>query len=131
EHDLDERPLDGADERGVQLTHRDAGIVLEELGQAMAHGFLERQYLGGALSRLAGERKVFGHQRAAPREHRGAQEGVLELAYVTGPGVAHEELANVVAHADDRRPQVAVELVDEELDQVRDVAAPLAERREG
>src|SRR5437870_12981867 len=32
EHDLDERPLDRADERGVELTHRRPGVALEELG---------------------------------------------------------------------------------------------------
>ena len=92
----------------------------------MADGLLERQHVGRGLPRLAGEGEVLGHERPAPGEHGSAEERVLELAHVSRPRVPHEELADLLAHADDRRAEVAVHLVDEELDQVGDVAAPLA-----
>jgi hypothetical protein len=42
--------------------------------------------------------------------------------------VAHQQVAHVVRHADDRGAQVAVHLVDEELDQLDDVGPALPQR---
>src|SRR5438445_614542 len=78
---------------------------------------------------IAGFRRSWRSRAPPAGEHRRPEQRVLELAHVPGPAVPHEQLARVLGDPHDRRPDVAVYLVDEELDQIGNVAAPIAERR--
>ena len=66
--------------------------------------------------------------RALGQQH-GALDGVLELADVAGPLIAHEELQRVRLEPDDLLLQLTRESTDEEVGQLGDVVLALAQRR--
>ena len=101
----------------------------QELGEPLADGFLEGLLLAGRSGAVAGKGEVVTHQRAPLGQHGRPPERVLQLAHVARPAVAHERLADVVGHPDDAGAELAVDLVDEEVDQLGDVRAPIPERR--
>src|SRR5260370_5374384 len=77
----------------------------------------------------AGEFDIFGANRGARREQRSAYHGVFELAHVAGPLRVFELVARFGADRVGPRAHLLRRLADEVTRQLRDIFAPLAQRR--
>src|SRR5262249_50503079 len=129
ERDGEQDALDVGDEAlvDVALASRLGG---EDLRGTLADGIVKRGAALLARPSLAGDRDVLVRERAAAREHGGPPQRILELAHVAGPGVTRKARRNAVGGADDLRPDLAIDLGDEEVDQLGDVAASVAQGRD-
>src|SRR5262245_3485952 len=129
EGDGQQHALDVGDEALVDVALA-AGLGGEDLRRPLADGIVERGAALLARARLAGDRYVPVRERAAARGDSGAPQRIIELADVARPRVAREARCDPVGGADDLRPDLAIDLGDEEVDQLGDVASPIAQRRD-
>ena len=131
EHELDERTLDGADHacrRGrcaVRLPSSSSSRT------RWRDGVLERQGLGRLPARLGRPSAKSSGTRVRPRARTAARSRVFSSSR-TLPG--QRGAASSMSRASSVTPtivgaELAVHLVDEELDQLGDVGAPVAQRR--
>src|SRR6266849_4717638 len=125
------RALEAETRRGATRTCDDAVRLAEDIEDVLARGVVE------GLGRRGGCRGyphpgVQGRQlqaRAAREDHRSV-DGVLKLADVTGPRVAHEPLHHIGRNRLDAPAETSGVVRDEVAHEKRDVLGPLAKGRE-
>src|SRR5574337_993351 len=119
------------------------GLVVSDRGQGLQDQRLFRLLDGRADGkgdgvgteddRLPGEtrRQVGRRDEVALAGDDGALDGVPQLPDVPRPRMPQEDLLSRLTHGPDLLVVLAVEFLDESLDQQRDVLSPLPERGEG
>src|SRR2546425_4903639 len=125
------RTLEAETRRGSARTCDDAVRLAENLEDVFAHGVIEGLWLRGGDPGYP-HPGVQGRQlqaRAAREDHRSV-DGVLKLADVAGPRVAHEPLHHIGRNRLDAPAETSGVVRDEVAHEKRDILGPLAKGRE-
>ena len=93
EHELDERALDGADQRVVEVLRRPAPGVEQLAASAGARRPRAAAPRSACARAWPASTKSSGDQRAAAGQDGGAQQGILELAHVARPAGARMSMS--------------------------------------